>query len=101
MGASAIASGRSPSIDRITTRDAKAVGVGVKVGNGVSVGVGVNVAVNVGVTLGVKVGVAVGELRNGIPPFDNWHARSTNNDRPDKNILRVLIDIIVTDSLGS
>jgi predicted thioesterase len=85
-----MASGRRPSIDRITTRDARTVGVGVKVGNGVSVGDGVNVAVSVGVTLGVKVSVAVGALRAGTLMSDNWHPRNTNKERIDNSALRVL-----------
>ena len=86
-------------MDRITTRDARTVGVGVKVGNGVSVGGGVNVAVSVGVTLGVEVCVAVGALKPGTPMFDNWHGSNTNKERIEKNTLRVLVDIRVTGSL--
>src|SRR5688572_4411775 len=39
MGASAIASGRKPSMDRIRTRLARGAGVNVKVGSGVKVAV--------------------------------------------------------------
>lgn len=69
IGANEIASGRSPSTERITTRRAGGAKVGVIVGEGVSVGVAVNVAVAVceavGVRVGVKVavGVNVGERR--------------------------------------
>ena len=99
MGASEMASGRRPSMDRIITRFARTAGVGVKVGSGVSVGGGVSVAVSVGVTLGVEVCVAVGALKAGTPMFENWHARSTNNERIEKNTLRVLIGIRFTGSL--
>jgi hypothetical protein len=70
-------------MDRITTRFARAVGVGVKVGNGVSVGVAVRVAVNVGVTLGMEVCVAVGEPTDGISTFASMHASSTKTKRAD------------------
>jgi hypothetical protein len=70
-------------MDRITTRFARAVGVGVKVGNGVSVGVAVRVAVNVGVTLGIEVCVAVGEPSEGTSTFANMQASSTNTRRAD------------------
>ena len=60
MGASAIASGRKPSMDRIKTLRARGVGVGVRVGSGVKVCVGGLVA--------VKVGIAV-EIESGV-----WHA---------------------------
>ena len=57
MGASGMASGRKPSMERIRTRRAGGAGVGVKVGSGVRVGVEVRVGV------GVRVGVAVGSGR--------------------------------------
>ena len=59
MGATAIASGRSPSIERIRTRRAKGAKVGVSVGEGVSLGIAVRVAVAVGLKVGVCVAVEV------------------------------------------
>ena len=59
IGASEIRSGRSPSMDRINTRRARGVGVGVIVGADVSVAVAVRVGVAVCVGVRVAVGVAV------------------------------------------
>lgn len=54
MGARRMASGRSPSMERISTRDARGAGVGVK-------GIAVKVAVAaVDVAVGTKIGVSVG-----------------------------------------
>jgi hypothetical protein len=60
IGAGRIASGRSPSIERMMTRRADGVKVGVKVGEGVSVGVVVRVGVCEAVGASVCVAVAVG-----------------------------------------
>ena len=71
MGASAIASGRSPSMDRISTRVACGGGVGVTVSLGAKVAVSIAVAVWVGVSVNVEVkagvgGMTVGAARLGI-----------------------------------
>ena len=60
IGASEMASGRSPSIDRISTRDARGEGVGVSVTVEVGVAVSVAVAVCVGDSVFVEVGGRVG-----------------------------------------
>jgi len=54
MGASEMASGRKPSMDRISTRRARGAGVGVKVGVEVAVAGGAEVCVAVGVAEGVS-----------------------------------------------
>ena len=54
MGASEMASGRKPSMDRISTRRARGAGVGVKVGVEAAVAGGVAVCVAVGVAVGVS-----------------------------------------------
>jgi hypothetical protein len=86
-------------MERITTRDTRAVGVGVKVGNGVSVAVAVSVGVKVGVRVAVSVGVAVGAPKGNPPMFDSWQASNSDNERMDKNNLRFLFKNIVIDSL--
>lgn len=83
MGANVIASGRSPSMDRITTRRARNAGVGVAEGAGVSVGGGVTealgvsvggwIATAVSVNIGGCICVAVGGVK-GDPLFENWQA---------------------------
>ncbi len=60
IGARGIASGRRPSIDRISTRCARAAGVGVKVSAGVSVSVAVAVSVGIGEGVAVDVMDGVG-----------------------------------------
>jgi len=60
IGAREMASGRRPSMDRINTRRARTVGVGVKVSVCVSVAVAVAVDVAVGVVVRVSVGGNVG-----------------------------------------
>jgi hypothetical protein len=59
MGASAMASGRKPSMVRISARRARGAGVGVMVGVEVKVNVGVRVKVGVTVAVGVDEGVGV------------------------------------------
>jgi len=54
MGASEMASGRKPSMDRNSTQRARGAGVGVKVGVEVAVAGGVAVCVAVCVTVGVS-----------------------------------------------
>ena len=56
MGASAMASGRSPSMDRISTRRARGSGVGVTLGVNVAVAVAVAVGVNVDIGGNVALG---------------------------------------------
>jgi len=74
MDAGKIASGRSPSIETITTRRAGGAKVGVIVG--VEVGLAINVAVAVAVSVGVSVGV---EVRLGV----DVRRRKDNPGRPE------------------
>ena len=60
MGASAMASGRSPSMDKISTRVACGAGVGVRVAVDAGVPVSVGAVVCVGVSVNVDVKDAVG-----------------------------------------
>jgi hypothetical protein len=91
MGASAMASERSPSMERMMARRAGGakvgLGVDVNVCVGVGVWVGVAVAVNVGVRVGVSVsvGVAVGP-KNGTP-LGIWQASRTSNENTNTNVL--------------
>src|SRR6185436_11430012 len=59
MGAKRIASGRTPSMDTITTRRAGGANVGIVVADGVSVSVAVCVGVTEAVAVAVNVGVWV------------------------------------------
>ena len=77
IGASEIISGRRPSIDRISTRRAKGVGVGVMTGVGVSAGV--DVAVIVGVNEGVSVDTGVGVANPEM--FGIWQAMMRRMER--------------------
>ena len=98
MGASEIASGRSPSMERITTRRAGGAKVGVSVGEGVSVGVAVNVCVAVAVceAVGVRVGVwvavdvceAVGGRKENPGAPGIWQASRTSNEKTKSSVLR-------------
>lgn len=65
MGAARMASGRSPSMDRIRTREARGGDVGVKVGVCVGASVAVAVAVWVGVSVKAAVRDGVGGLGEG------------------------------------
>src|SRR5690349_11912935 len=80
IGAGRIASGRSPSMEMITTRRAAGIQVGVRVGMGdcvavgvasVAVGVKVGVGVSVAVGVAVSVGVAVGRRMDTPGALDN------------------------------
>jgi hypothetical protein len=100
MGARRIASGRSPSIDTITTRRTEGAGVGVNVGEGVTVSVNVAeaVTVNVGeaVTVAVAVGVweavtvnvdvAVGRRKGSPAATGTWQASSRTKQEKDRSI---------------
>jgi hypothetical protein len=80
-------------MDRITTRRARTVGVGVAEGVGVSVGSGVGVIVAVRVGNGVAVGSAVGVAIPGI-----WQASRIRRVRAVKRDLLVLFENIFIDS---
>ena len=86
-------SGRSPSMERISTRRASGAGVGVMVGVGVSVAVAVCVGVAEAVAVDVRVGVKVGRgvaVAN-IVAFGIWHARRRSNKRTIMSFLSVRI----------
>jgi hypothetical protein len=87
-------------MDRMMTRFARTVGVGVSVGAGVSVAVAVNVtvAVRVGGSVGVDVSVAVGAPSGSPPRFDSWQATRRNDETMAKSKLRVLMENIIVDS---
>jgi hypothetical protein len=73
MGASEIASGRNPSMDRISTREARGWGMGI--GEAVDVGAGVPVGVDVAVCITVGGTVEVATAGNGAAGFGIWQAR--------------------------
>jgi len=87
MGASAIASGRRPSMDRITTRRARGAAVGATVGVDVSVAVCVAVTVAVNVGGSVAVSVAVGGVRGDPGRLGIWQANRRINEKKDRNSL--------------
>ena len=87
MGASEIASGRKPSMDRISTRRARGAGVGVMVS------VGVNV--NVGVTVIVAVGDGVNVAGCNFMPLGIWQAKSNKRTRINGMRLRLFIRLPV------
>jgi hypothetical protein len=92
IGAIAMASGRRPSIETITTRRAGGAKVGVGVGVGVSVGVGVWVGVAVDVSVGVMDGVNV-SVGVGVGPkigalLGIWQASRMNRERAKRKVLR-------------
>jgi len=93
MGASEIASGRSPSMDRINTRRACGVGVVVGVCVAVSVAVAVNVAVEIGV--GVRVDVRLGRevaVAKGNPArLSVWQAQRMSIESKSKNFWTVFM----------
>ena len=77
-------------MERISTRRATGVGVGVIVGVGVSVGVGLGVSVGVRVGVSVDVGVAVGPNK-GSPLVETWQASKSNTMKIEKTSFRVLL----------
>jgi hypothetical protein len=89
MGAMEMASGRRPSMDRISTRRARAVGVGVKAGVDVSVAVPVVVTVagtvDVRVIVGLNVGSGVAVAGPG--RLGPWHPTSMSIEKTSKNFL--------------
>src|SRR5512138_1238069 len=98
MGTIGMASGRMPSMERITTRRARASGVGVAEGVGVSVGGSVAVMVAVAVGGSVSVAVALGGA-TAIPGLGIWQASSSRMEKIEISSLRVLSDGIVIVSL--
>jgi|SRR5512144_2616190 hypothetical protein len=80
MGAGTIASGRRPSMDRITTRRARGAGVGVADGVKVVVDGWGTVAVAVRVGGCVRVAVGVG----GAPASGSWQASRIRIAKTDK-----------------
>jgi len=83
MGAREMASGRKPSMDRISTRRARGAGVGV------IVSVGVNVSVGIGVSVAVADGVEVDGCKP--MPFGNWQAKSRRMIKLKRMVLRVFM----------
>lgn len=102
MGTIPIASGRRPSMDRITTRAAWTAGVGAAVAVSVCVAAGVNVGTGVSVSTGVAEAatVTVGAGTGSPPRLGNWHARRMTIEKTDRNIFCVRLRGIGTDSLS-
>lgn len=89
MGASEMASGRKPSMDRISARRARGAGVGVMVSVGVNVNVGVTVDVEVTVIVAVDEGVNVAD--NGARLLGIWQAKRSRKARVVRRRVRVFI----------
>jgi hypothetical protein len=97
MDAKKIASGRSPSIETITTRLTEDPTVGVLVGDGVCEAVGVTVWVGVPVCVAVSVGARVGlDVRLGVDigkdspgELGIWQASRRRIEKIKKLVLRV------------
>ena len=87
MGASGIASGRKPTMDKISTRCAGGAGVGVMVNVGVNVNVGVTVIV--AVLDGVDVAGCI------LMPPGIWQAKSNKRTRINGMRLRLFIRLPV------
>src|SRR5512143_2048975 len=110
MPAGTIESGRIPSMDRITTRRARATGVGVAEGVEVAEGAGVlegvcvstgarlamSVAIRTGCCVCVAGGVALGDVSD--TPPGSWQASRIRRVRREVRSLWFLLESMVIDS---
>jgi hypothetical protein len=99
IGASEMASGRRPSMDRINTRRARGAGVAVMVGVRVSVGVAVTVSVAVALGVDVSAGDSEGSGVAVVTPgsVGIWQAsrlRSRKTYRKNERGLEIVIGVL-------